>query len=156
KVVREIMVFLQSHGIGTARAVRIYKAYGDKAIDLVKANPYRLAADIWGVGFHTADELAQRLGIASQSPLRAQAALRHVLFELSGEGHCGFPESDVVQRTVELTGIPSAVVSAAVAALVEKKEVIRESNLAEVPWLYLRHLFYAETGVAQRLRDLRQ
>ena len=79
KVVRDIIVFLQSHGIGTARAVRIYKTYGDKAIELVRANPYRLARDIWGVGFQTADELAQSLGIDAQSPLRAQAALRHVL-----------------------------------------------------------------------------
>ena len=68
------MVFLQSHGVGTARAVRIYKTYGDQAVELVRANPYRLATDIWGVGFQTADELAERLGIDRASPLRARAA----------------------------------------------------------------------------------
>lgn len=154
KVVRDIMVFLQSHGIGTARAVRIYKTYGDKAIELVRANPYRLAADIWGVGFQTADELAQRLGIDAQSPLRARAALRHVMFELAGEGHCAFPEGDVIQRTVALTAIPAPIVTDAVAYLLEQKELIREATLVEQPWLYSRHLYFAETGVAQSLREL--
>src|SRR5207302_4742627 len=88
KAVRVIMVFLQSHGIGTARAVRIYKTYGDQASDIVRANPYRLATDIWGIGFHSADQLAQRLAIDRHSPLRAQAAVRFVLQELSHEGHC--------------------------------------------------------------------
>src|SRR5262249_47727488 len=97
KAVRGIMVFLQSHGLGTARAVRIFKPYGDTAIDTVRANPYRLATDIWGVGFHTADELAGRLGIDRASPLRARAAVRFVLQELSGEGHVGYPESGVVE-----------------------------------------------------------
>jgi exodeoxyribonuclease V alpha subunit len=154
KVVRDIMVFLTTHGIGTARAVRIYKTYGDKAVELVRANPYRLANDIWGVGFQTADELGRRLGIEPQSPLRAQAGLRHVLFELSGEGHCAFPESDVIERTVRLTGIDPAVVTGAVANLIEQKEAIRATDLSTEPWLYLRHLYHAETGIAQALRAL--
>src|SRR6266851_3598279 len=103
KGVRAIMLFLQSHGIGTARAVRIYKTYGDRAIDLVRSNPYRLATDIWGVGFQTADELAERLGIDRASPLRARAALRYVLQQLSNEGHVGFPEAAVIDQTVALT-----------------------------------------------------
>lgn len=156
KVVRDIMVFLQSHGIGTARAVRIYKTYGDKAIDLVRANPYRLAADIWGVGFQTADELARRLGIDAQSPLRARAALRHIMFELSDQGHCAYPESDVIERTSALTSIPQPIVTEAVAFLLEQKELVRETTLVEQPWLYLRHLYFAETGVAQVLKELCQ
>src|SRR5207248_5682646 len=95
KAVRRIMVFLQSHGIGTARAVRIYKTYGDGAVEAVQANPYRLASDIWGFGFQTADELARRLGVSPASPLRARAALRYVLLRLSQEGHVGFPEAGV-------------------------------------------------------------
>ena len=79
KVIREIMVFLQSHGVGTARAVRIYKTYGDVAIERVRENPYRLALDIHGIGFKTADRIAQRLGIPKDSLLRAQAGVRHVL-----------------------------------------------------------------------------
>src|SRR5205823_8905237 len=84
KAVRGIMVFLQSHSVGTALAVRIYKTYGDQAIELVRENPYRLATDIWGVGFQSADQLAERLGIDRASPLRARAALRYVLQQLSG------------------------------------------------------------------------
>ena len=154
KVVRDILVFLQSHGIGTARAVRIYKTYGDKAIELIRANPYRLARDIWGVGFQTADALAQRLGIDPQSSLRAMAALRHVLFEVAAEGHCAFPENDVMQRTAELTGIASDILNQAVASLIEQKEAIRETDYGVEPWLYPRHLYWAEVEVAQRLRAL--
>src|SRR4051794_21127142 len=84
KAVRAIMIFLQSHGVGTARAVRIYKTYGDRAVELVRGNPYRLATDIWGVGFQSADQLAEKLGIDRNSPLRAAAALRFVLQQLSG------------------------------------------------------------------------
>jgi exodeoxyribonuclease V alpha subunit len=79
KAVRGIIVFLQSHGIGTSRAVRIYKTYGDKALDLIRENPYRLATDVWGIGFQTADQLAARMGIEPGSPLRARAAVRYAL-----------------------------------------------------------------------------
>src|SRR5205823_11244772 len=137
----DIMVFLQAHGIGTARAVRIYKTYGDKAIELVRANPYRLAADIWGVGFQTADVLAQKLGIDPQSTLRAQAALRHVLQELAADGHCAFPKAGVMERARALTGISDATLAQAAAAMIEQKELILETEIAPEPWLYLRHLF---------------
>lgn len=83
KVIREIMVFLQSHGVGTSRSVRIYKTYGEQAIEKVRENPYRLALDIHGIGFKTADTLAQKLGIAPDSLVRAQAGVRHVLQEWS-------------------------------------------------------------------------
>src|SRR5207248_3755612 len=89
KAVRAIMVFLQSHGVGTARAVRIYKTYGDQAVELVRANPYRLATDVWGVGFQTADQLAERLGVDRCSPLRARGARRFGLQQLSREGPVG-------------------------------------------------------------------
>ena len=92
------MVFLQSHGVGTARAVRIYKTYGDQAVELVRANPYRLATDIWGVGFKTADELAGRLGIDRASPLRARAALRYVLQALSHGGPRRLPRGGRPRR----------------------------------------------------------
>lgn len=88
KVIRNIMVFLQSHGVGTARAVRIYKTYGDDAVAKVRENPYRLALDIRGIGFKTADMIANHLGIAKDSLIRACAGVRHVLQELSGQGHC--------------------------------------------------------------------
>src|SRR5438445_652983 len=83
KAVRGIMVFLQSHGVGTARAVRIYKTYGEQSLEIVRSNPYRLAADVWGFGFETADALARRMGLDPNSVERARAALRWVLQERS-------------------------------------------------------------------------
>ena len=98
KAIREIMVFLQSHGVGTARAVRIYKTYGDEAILQVTENPYRLALDIHGIGFKTADAIAERLGIARDSPMRAQAGVRHALQEWSEQGHCAWPCGRLTSR----------------------------------------------------------
>jgi exodeoxyribonuclease V alpha subunit len=155
KAVRRIMVFLQSHGVGTARAVRIYKTYGDQAVELVRANPYRLATDIWGVGFKTADELAGRLGVDRHSPLRARAALRYVLQTLSQEGHVGYPESAVIARTAELTGIPLGVIESAVEAERADGELVREPG-GDEPWLYLKPLFLAEIGLARNLRRLQE
>jgi exodeoxyribonuclease V alpha subunit len=155
KVVRSIMVFLQSHGVGTARAVRIYKTYGEQAIELVRANPYRLATDVWGVGFRTADELAAKLGIDRASPLRARAALRYILQQLSNEGHVSFPETAVVERTAELTEIDPEVVRAAVEDGRAEGDLVRE-NWEDGPWLYLKALFLAEAGVARALLSLRQ
>ena len=86
KVIREIMVFLQSHGVTTARAVRIYKTYGDESVAKVQENPYRLTLDIHGIGFKTADNLAMQLGIDRVSLIRAQAGVRHVLQKCSGDG----------------------------------------------------------------------
>jgi exodeoxyribonuclease V alpha subunit len=165
KAVRAIVVFLQSHGVGTARAVRIYKTYGESAIELVRENPYRLATDIWGVGFATADQLAGRLGIDRASPLRARAALRYVLQQLSNEGHCGFPEAGVIDRTAELTDIPRQVVVEAVEHQRAEDVLVRElwpqhegngqsANAPDEPWLYLKPLFLSEVGTARALRSL--
>lgn len=164
KHVRAIMVFLQSYGIGTARAVRIYKTYGENAIDLVRSNPYRLSSDIWGVGFRTADELAQQLGIPRDSPLRARAAVRHVLQEASGNGHVAFPELLTVEQTADLTGIPTESVTAAIETLRIDEEIVRERIEATGPgseelfddsYLYLKPLFLAEAGVARSVVALR-
>jgi len=158
KAVRGIMVFLQSHGVGTARAVRIYKTYGEQALELVRANPYRLAADVWGFGFQTADDLAQRLGIDRASPLRARAALRYVLQQLSGEGHVGYPEEEVIARAAKLTGIDTAVVRGAAEDGQRAEELVREpwdkDAGSRTAWLYLKPLFLAELGAARSLHAL--
>ncbi len=155
KAVREIMVFLSSHGVGTGRAVRIWKTYGDKALETVKSNPYRLANDIWGIGFKTADDLAQRIGIDRQAPQRAEAALRYVLQELSGEGHCGYPEDDVLLQTKTLTGIEERILSTAVATLIQQRDIERE-KINDSNWLFLKRLHVAEIGVARGLRELQE
>ncbi|MCY7300174.1 MAG: hypothetical protein LH616_13290, partial [Ilumatobacteraceae bacterium] len=96
KVIREIMVFLHAHGVSTSRAVRIFKTYGHEAIDVVRENPYRLARDIRGVGFLSADTIAQKVGIALDSPMRAQAGVSYALAEASSKGHCGLPHAELV------------------------------------------------------------
>ena len=126
KGVRAVMVFLHSYGVGTARAVKIYKQYGDGAIETVRQNPYRLSTDIWGIGFRTADEIALKIGIPRDSPHRAQAAVRHVLSEAASNGHVGLPELVAVEQTAELTNIPPDAVVAAVEELIKLDEVVRD------------------------------
>ena len=95
KVIREIMLFLHAHGVGTSRAVRIYKTYGAQAVQLISENPYRLARDIRGIGFRTADQVAQKLGIAPTAMIRVRAGIGFALAEATGQGHCGLPVAEL-------------------------------------------------------------
>jgi exodeoxyribonuclease V alpha subunit len=153
KVVREIMVFLQSHGCGTARAVRIYKTYGDAAIERVRENPYRLALDIHGIGFKTADQIAQRLGIAHDALIRAQAGVRHVLQEIAAEGHCAAYHEDLAEQTVKLLGIPPAVVAQAIDAELAEENLTAETIDGRAA-LLLTPLQRAEVGIARGIARL--
>jgi len=151
--VRRIMLFLVEHGIGSGRAIRIYRTYGQDAIAKIKENPYRLADDIRGIGFKTADELAARLGVDRNSPHRAQAAVRYTLQELAAEGHCGYPESGAVDKTTALVEIDQIVVEDAVERGLKERTIVRESIAGE-PWLYTAALHRAEVGLAQSIRRL--
>lgn len=151
--VRKIMLFLSEHGIGSGRAVRIYRTYGQEAIAKIEANPYQLADDIRGIGFKTADELAAKMGIARNSPHRARAAVRYTLQQLSSEGHCGYPEPETVERTVKLLEIDRGIVGEAVEYGVGEGLVIRETIDGQ-PWLYLAALYRAEIGLAQSVRRI--
>ena len=105
KVVREIMVFLHSHGVGTARAVRIFKTYGNDAVQVMAENPYRLARDIRGIGFRTADAIAARLGIEPEAMIRLRAGINYALLEASGDGHCGLPSAELLKLAGELLAV---------------------------------------------------
>jgi exodeoxyribonuclease V alpha subunit len=153
KAVRDIMVFLQAHGMGPARALRIHRTYGDDAVAKIRANPYRLAADIWGIGFQIADDLAGKLGIAPDSPERARAALRHALREFSTDGHVGYPEEGVVERMVAMTGIAPELAQKAVETERLDGAVVRDTRMTP-PWLYLKSLYLAETHLATHLAEL--
>ena len=155
KGVRDLMIFLQAHGMGGARALRIHRTYGDQAISLIRANPYRLATDIWGVGFSTADELAKRLGMAPDAPERARAALLHALREFGNDGHVGQPEDAVLDRVVELTAIPTLRAREALEAERLAGTIVRETKFTP-PWLYLKSLYLAESNLAQKLADFLQ
>src|SRR5436309_2963958 len=127
KIIREIMVFLHSHGVGTARAVRIYKTYGNEAIARVRENPYRLALDIHGLGFKTADTLAQRLGIPRDAMIRAQAGVRHVLQEFAEDGHCAVVQAELVEAATTLLEIPETIIAQAITLEVREERLIAEA-----------------------------
>jgi exodeoxyribonuclease V alpha subunit len=155
KSIREIMVFLQSHGVGTSRSVRIYKTYGDEAIAKVQENPYRLALDIHGIGFKTADALAQKLGIGTQSLIRAQAGVRHVLQEWSGDGHCAAFRDKLVEMAVQLLEIPDNVIEQAIGEELAEENLVSELIDGQEA-LFLTPLYRAEVGCASNLLRLRQ
>lgn len=153
KAVREIMVFLHSHGVGTSRAVRIFKTYGPDAIATISENPYRLAADIRGIGFLTADRIAATLGIEKTAMIRARAGIGYTLSEALDEGHCGLPTSDLVPRASKLLEIPDALVKEALALEVAAETVV-EDSAAGVTCVFLASLHAAERTIAARLRQL--
>src|SRR5471030_3130595 len=110
KVVREIMVFLHSNGVGTARAVRIYKTYGSDAVQVMTENPYRLARDIRGIGFKTADAIAMKLGIEKTAMIRVRAGISYALTEAMDDGHCGLPNADLVPLAEKLLEVGAGLI----------------------------------------------
>ncbi len=154
KEIRQVIVFLQSHGISSSFAVKIYKQYKHQAIAIVKENPYRLAIDIFGIGFKTADKIAANLGIAPTSPRRAEAGVLHVLGELSDEGHVYSPGERLVARTSEMLQIDSAIVQEAVGSLALLNQVVLEMLPEGERAVFLKSLHTAEEGSALLLRAL--
>lgn len=148
--VREIMIFLQSHGIGTAKASRIYRQYGADSIALVKRNPYRLCEDVWGIGFKSADAIALSVGIPHDSELRACAGLIHTLRnEADDGGHCFALDADLLLHAQEMLDISVEILAEALTQEYEKGTLVKEDNR-----VYLRDLYRAETRVAAKLRHL--
>ena len=150
KAIREIMVFLQSHGVGTARAVRIYKTYGADAIPLVSENPYRLARDIKGIGFLTADQIAEKLGIEKTAMIRARAGISYTLTEAVSEGHCGLPLDDLMPMAEKLLEIPADILRDALQQELQDETVVADT-IGERRCIFLSHLWHAEQVIAERL-----
>jgi len=151
--IREVMLFLQGHGVSPAFAVKIFKAYGQAAISTVRENPYRLARDIRGIGFKTADKIARELGIPADSPLRAAAGILHTLNELTDEGHVYVPEAELLRAAEEALEIPAALLPDALATLAADEGVAVES-LPTGNAVYLTALHVSETQLARRVADL--
>jgi exodeoxyribonuclease V alpha subunit len=151
KVVRQIMLFLHSNGVSTARAVRIYKTYGDQAIEKVRANPYVLARDIPGIGFQTADEIARRMGVPLDSLARAAAGLDHVLGEAMGQGHCALPRDVLHEETIKLLKVEERIVVTAFDRTVAAGDLERET-IAGTELVFLPRIRRAEEGIASRIR----
>ena len=153
KIIREIMVFLHSNGVGTARAVRIYKTYGSDAVQVMTENPYRLARDIRGIGFKTADAIAMKLGIATTAMIRVRAGISYALTEAMDDGHCGLPTAELVPLAVGLLEISQELVQTALDLELSEGTVIAAS-VGETPCVFLGGLYRAEQVIAERLTTL--
>ena len=152
-MIREIMLFLHAHGVGTSRAVRIYKTYGTDAIQVITENPYRLARDIRGIGFRTADQIAASVGIEKTALVRVRAGVSYTLAEAMDEGHCGLPYEDLIAQAEKLIEVPAALIETAVFLELEAGEVI-DDTLEQKRCLFLAGLYRAEQEIAERLRRL--
>ena len=153
KIIREIMVFLHSHGVGTVRAVRIFKTYGSDAIQVMTENPYRLASDIRGIGFKTADAIAMKLGIEKTAMIRVRAGISYALTEAMDEGHCGLPTEELVPLAVKLLEVDKELVLTALNLELADGTVIADT-VGETPCIFLGGLYRAEQIIAERLQRL--
>jgi len=165
--IKEVMLFLQSHNVSTSLAVRIYKQYGDEAIDIVQSDPYRLAREVYGIGFITADKIARELGIAHDAPERVAAGVAYVLSEAANEGNVYLPAGELARRSAELLGVEAARAQEGIRALKDAEQVWVEGEAADTPRerkvvaalaeerpVYLIPFYYGEVGVTNRLRRL--
>ena len=143
KVIREIMLFLHSNGVGTSRAVRIYKTYGADAVQLISENPYRLARDIRGIGFRTADQIAAKLGIEKTALIRVRAGVSFALAEAMDDGHCGLPNEELLALTRELLDVPAELVDTALVLELQDGTVIAD-DLDGRRCVFLAGLYRAE------------
>jgi exodeoxyribonuclease V alpha subunit len=168
KAIKAVMLFLQSHSVTTNLAVKIYKTYGDESLNVVQSDPYRLADDIWGVGFKTADKLARDLGLPPDAPSRVQAGVAYTLSQLADEGHVYAPQDDLVAEASKLLEVGPELVGQAVEALDADERVKRETlvyptaeegknerlETREERAVYLTPFYYGEVGVSNRLRRM--
>ena len=153
ETMRENMIFGQTYGISVMKMTKIVRKYGPDAVAIVKADPYRLCRDIWGIGFATADKIALSVGIPKDSPLRARASITYTLeTESEDGGHCWTYENDLLLHANELTGIPMEILSSALAEEIEKSHVIAEPG--EVRKIYLKKLYYSERDVARIVKKI--
>src|SRR6478752_4837523 len=160
KAIKEVMVFLQGVGVSTSLAVRIYKKYRDDAISVVRDEPYRLAADVWGIGFKTADTIAAAVGIARDSPERIKAGLAYTLSEAADEGHCYLPAPNLLADAAKILDVPAELITPCLDELAAAEGVIREDVPAGpgaaplVPAVYLPPFLMAERALASALLRL--
>ncbi len=154
KRIKEVMIFLQTHGVATTYAVKIFKTYGDESIQVVTHDPYRLAKDVWGIGFKTADRIARNLGVPHDAPMRLRAGLLHVLGEASDQGHMTQPRAQLISSGAEILGVEPQALETPLAELACAEEVIVEADWGDEPLVWLPSLWMAETNLARRLLKL--
>ncbi len=159
KAIKEVMLFLRGHGVSTTYAVKIYKQYGDQVIEVVSRNPYQLAADIYGIGFVTADTIARNIGIAPDSAFRYQAGILHVLQQAAEDGHCFLPEHELLDRVAKQLALPESPVDPArivelIVQMAEDKQLVMQpgyEDLKDQRLCYAPAFYYTEQALATRL-----
>ncbi len=154
KHIREIMAFLFSHGASTARALRIYKTYGERAMERIRLDPYCLARDVRGIGFKTADAMAEKMGIARDSDLRARAGVLFTLQEASDDGHCALPRGMLVERAADQLGLPAEQMERAIAHELGEARLVERVPAGAGPHLMLAELDAAEADLARQVARL--
>ena len=165
KAIKEVMIFLQGVGVSTSLAVRIYKKYGDASVSVVRHEPYRLAADVRGIGFKTADTIATSVGIAPDSPERIKAGLAYTLSEAADDGHCYLPAPNLITGAAKILDVPADLITACLDELAAAGGVVREQVPAaarpapaetapQVPAVYLPPFYHAERSLARALLRL--
>lgn len=153
KSIRQIMLFLHQYGVSTARAVRIYKTFGETAIEKITKDPYCLAREIRGIGFISADKIAQAIGIEKISPVRARAGLRHILLTGMDEGHCALPVDDLLSQGEQLLEIPCPVLEDALKAELIEGDLVKDT-IDEREFIFLKGLYFSEKSIAEQLYRL--
>jgi exodeoxyribonuclease V alpha subunit len=150
KEIKNVMLFLQSNGVSTAYAVKIYKTYGNQSISIVKNNPFRLADDIWGIGFKTADKIARQLGFDKNSYERCRSGIIYVLNELSNDGHCYATREQLISEAVKILELEEELIESTINRMTEEKSVMPDENNA----IYLPPFYYSEIGTQKRIQEI--
>lgn len=150
KEIKNVMLFLQSHGVSTAYAVKIFKTYGNESIEIVKANPYRLADDIWGIGFKTADKIARKMGFDQNSFERCRSGIIYVLNELSNSGHCYAQRGELLEEAEKMLEIEKTLIDHTLDRMIEDQDIIFDQGDA----IFLPPFYYSEVGTAKRIREI--
>ena len=150
KEIKNVMLFLQSNGVSTAYAVKIFKTYGNESINTVKTNPYKLADDIWGIGFRTADKIAQKLGFDKNSYERCRSGIIYVLNELSNDGHCYAQREQLITEAQKILELDPGLLDSTIDKMIEEKSIIPDTDNA----IFLPPFYFSEIGTARRIRDI--
>ena len=161
KEIKNIMLFLQDHQVSTSYAAKIFKQYGNDSIKVMQENPYKLADDIWGIGFKTADQIAMKLGFGKESYVRLRSGLMYTLSELSNDGHVYADKQQLIDKASELLEAEPGTITMTMDDMIMKEELILEKNISKtdddgnpVTPIYLPPFYYAEVGVAGKLKKL--
>lgn len=166
KAIKDVMIFLQSHGVTTGLAIKIYKKYGDEALKVVQETPYKLVQDIHGIGFKTADKIAQALGLAHDDPGRIEAGIAYTLSRMADEGHVYVPQAELEPEASKILSLPHDKITAVIESLEDEAIIKRETItyevsrpeqapiIAEEQAVYLTPFYYSEIGVTNRVRRM--